>query len=204
MGFVAASWQVPSALDQPLHRHLQQAESICGLEGSPLEGLHQGCCNVAHKRRCARRPMTVIICSALLGTDWCTQACKCSLAVSQAQLMIATSPPAYDARNRAHNGGFSAVGPVKDQADCNTCVRQVVWRLHKKGLGLPSSAACLPTRSEAHIVSRTTAAEAFQGWCLLQGCSSFFGLLLKHGVPADSLIVADPAVQYGLKSSCGR
>jgi hypothetical protein len=35
---------------------------------------------------------------------------------------MATSPASYDARIPAMTGGFSAVGPVKDQGNCTTCV----------------------------------------------------------------------------------
>lgn len=44
----------------------------------------------------------------------------------QAQLLMATSPQAFDARSSSQMGGFSAVGQVKDQGDCNTCVRSVM------------------------------------------------------------------------------
>jgi hypothetical protein len=42
----------------------------------------------------------------------------------QAQLLMATSPQIYDARTGV--GNFSAVGAVKDQGSCNTCVAYVV------------------------------------------------------------------------------
>lgn len=38
-----------------------------------------------------------------------------------AQLLMATSPRAFDARSSSQNGGFSAVGPPKDQGGCSAC-----------------------------------------------------------------------------------
>jgi hypothetical protein len=43
-------------------------------------------------------------------------------ASQRAQLLVATSPQAYDARSAAMAGGFSAVGPPKDQQACTACV----------------------------------------------------------------------------------
>lgn len=40
----------------------------------------------------------------------------------KSQLLLAASPQAFDSRNFALMGGFSAVGQVKDQGECNSCV----------------------------------------------------------------------------------
>ncbi|KAI8467901.1 MAG: hypothetical protein J3K34DRAFT_523368 [Monoraphidium minutum] len=49
--------------------------------------------------------------------------CASGLSLAQrAQLLMATSPQAYDARRAKDVGDFSAVGPVEDQGDCTTCV----------------------------------------------------------------------------------
>ena len=36
-------------------------------------------------------------------------------------LPVVASPQVYDSRNRNHTGGYSAVGPVKNQGECSTC-----------------------------------------------------------------------------------
>ncbi|WIA21668.1 hypothetical protein OEZ85_000839 [Tetradesmus obliquus] len=49
----------------------------------------------------------------------------CSAAQAQeeaAVLLLATSPPKYDARSRAQTGGWDLAGPVGDQGACASCV----------------------------------------------------------------------------------
>eukprot|EP00878_Enallax_costatus_P023439 GHUV01024932.1.p1 GENE.GHUV01024932.1~~GHUV01024932.1.p1 ORF type:complete len:287 (+),score=19.82 GHUV01024932.1:132-992(+) len=52
----------------------------------------------------------------------------------KAVLEMATSPLAYDARNPQNTGGFKAIGPVKDQGDCNTCVAFVVLSIAQSAM----------------------------------------------------------------------
>ena len=61
-----------------------------------------------------------------------------------AQLLVASSPQAFDARQPGHMGGFSAVGPVKDQGDCSSCVSFAVsaGTLLAEGLCASFSSLC--------------------------------------------------------------
>eukprot|EP00878_Enallax_costatus_P035658 GHUV01039845.1.p1 GENE.GHUV01039845.1~~GHUV01039845.1.p1 ORF type:complete len:215 (-),score=29.93 GHUV01039845.1:51-695(-) len=40
-------------------------------------------------------------------------------------LLIATSPSAYDSANPSDTGGFSCIGPARDQLTCKTCTAMV-------------------------------------------------------------------------------
>lgn len=60
----------------------------------------------------------------------------------KAQLLMATSPQAFDARQPEQMGGFSAVSSVKDQQGCNTCVAFTV-------LAAAESAVACATRRDS-------------------------------------------------------
>jgi hypothetical protein len=144
----------------------------------------------------------------LRTTDWSKKAgsCKdrgsgtlCGIDVKAGAkkdaLMVATSPAVYDTRIPAHNGGFSAAPPPRDQGDCNACVGMAlagaadaaVAMALRRPAGNASGGPLVSVRSLYFCSAQVTAGNCAQGWELRPALD---GLIRREGntIPLEACL----------------
>eukprot|EP00878_Enallax_costatus_P014857 GHUV01015552.1.p2 GENE.GHUV01015552.1~~GHUV01015552.1.p2 ORF type:complete len:244 (+),score=35.84 GHUV01015552.1:2153-2884(+) len=106
-----------------------------------------------------------------------------------AELLVATSPAMFDARNRTMMGGFSAVGPVKNQGQCSSCVAFVVLGAAQSAMACAFQQDAVSTMSEHDFYWCQSVADGEErsctsSWTVKAGVQAWVQLTNDHKYPA--------------------